>query len=50
MAAAYSLEPEMPDFGSMTKAQLLAYAAENGIDGISSGMTKTEIISVLSAD
>jgi hypothetical protein len=31
----------------MTKAQLLAYAEENGITGVSSSMKKAEIIAVI---
>jgi hypothetical protein len=31
----------------MTKAQLLAYAEENGIEGVSSSMKKAEIIAVI---
>lgn len=33
----------------MTKEELLAYAAEQGIDGVNSSMTKTEIIAVIEA-
>lgn len=33
----------------MTKAQLLEYAAEKGIEGVSSSMTKSEIIEVIRA-
>ena len=32
------------DLGGMTKAQLLAYAEEHGITGVSSSMTKAQII------
>lgn len=35
------------NFGSMTKAQLLGYAADHGIAGVSSSMRKQEIIDVL---
>nr|DAM12870.1 MAG TPA: HeH/LEM domain [Caudoviricetes sp.]DAN64331.1 MAG TPA: HeH/LEM domain [Caudoviricetes sp.]DAN82407.1 MAG TPA: HeH/LEM domain [Caudoviricetes sp.] len=31
----------------MTKAQLLDYAGENGVDGVSSSMRKADIIAVL---
>nr|DAT21047.1 MAG TPA: dimeris T4 recombination endonuclease VII [Caudoviricetes sp.] len=31
----------------MTKAQLLDYAWENGVDGVSSSMRKADIIAVL---
>lgn len=31
------------ELDGMTKAELLSYAAENGISGVSSGMTKAEI-------
>ena len=37
----------MPDFSSMTKAQLLAYADENGIEGVSSSMLKADILAVI---
>ena len=37
----------MPDFSAMTKAQLLAYAAENGIEGVSSSMLKADILAVI---
>lgn len=37
------------DLSSMTKEQLLAYAAENGIDGVSDSMTKAEIIAAIEA-
>ena len=41
-------EPDpSPDFDSMTKAQLLAYAAENGIEGVSSSMLKADILAVI---
>jgi len=33
----------------MTKEQLLAYAAERGIEGVSSSMTKAEIIAAIQA-
>lgn len=33
-----------PDFSAMTKAQLLEYAAEHGIGGVSSSQTKAVII------
>lgn len=35
------------DLDSMTKAQLLAYAAEHGISGVSSSMLKADILSVI---
>lgn len=31
------------ELDGMTKAELLSYAAENGINGVNSGMTKAEI-------
>lgn len=37
----------MPDFSSMTKAQLLSYAEENGIEGVSSSMLKADILAVI---
>lgn len=33
----------------MTKAQLLAYAAERGITGVSSSMLKAEILAAIKA-
>ena len=33
----------------MTKAQLLDYAEANGIEGVSSSMTKAEIIAAIEA-
>lgn len=38
---------DAPDLSDMTKAQLLAYAEENGIPGVSGTMKKADIISVL---
>lgn len=35
------------DFDSMTKAELLAYANENGIDGVNSSMLKADILTVI---
>lgn len=35
------------DLDSMTKAQLLEYAAANGIEGVSSSMLKADILSVI---
>lgn len=32
------------DFDSMTKAELLAYAEENGIEGVNSSMLKADIL------
>lgn len=31
----------------MTKAQLLEYAEENGVDGVSSSMKKADILAVI---
>lgn len=36
-------DPAYAVLSSMTKAELLAYAAENGIEGVSSSMLKAEI-------
>lgn len=38
-----------PDFESMTKAELIAYAEENNIEGVNDSMTKAEIIAVIEA-
>lgn len=35
------------DLDSMTKAQLLAYAEENGVEGVSSSMLKADILSTI---
>lgn len=36
-----------PDFDSMTKTELLNYAAENGVVGVNSAMKKAEIIDAI---
>ena len=35
------------DFDSMTKAELLAYADKNGIEGVNSSMLKADILAVI---
>ena len=35
------------DLDSMTKAQLLEYAADNGITGVSSSMLKADILAAI---
>lgn len=35
------------DLDSMTKAQLLEYAQEHGIDGVSSSMLKADILAAI---
>lgn len=35
------------DLSAMTKAQLLAYAADHGVSGVSSSMTKARIIEAI---
>ena len=40
-------QSEQPDFEAMTKATLLAYAEEHGIEGVSSSMTKAQIIEII---
>lgn len=35
------------DLSSMTKAELLAFAEENGIDGVDSSMLKAEIYEII---
>lgn len=37
------------DLSSMTKAELLAYAEEHGIDGVSSSMLKADIYAAILA-
>lgn len=39
----------MADLSTMTKAQLLDYAAENNVDGVSSRLTKSAIIETIEA-
>lgn len=36
-----------PDFSDMTKAQMLEYAEENGIEGVNGRMNKATIMEVL---
>ena len=36
-----------PDFDSMTKTELLTYAAENGVEGVNSAMKKADIIDAI---
>jgi hypothetical protein len=38
---------ENVDFESMTKAELLVYADENGIEGVNSSMLKADILAVI---
>lgn len=40
-------DPSTPDFSAMTKAQLLDYAQQNGIEGVSSSMLKADILAVI---
>ena len=35
------------DFDSMTKAELLAYADKNGIEGVNGSMLKADILAVI---
>ena len=35
------------DFSKMTKAELLAFAEENGIEGVSSSMLKADILAAI---
>ena len=44
----YSLRPSV-DLESMTKAQLAQYAAENGIEGVSTSMLKADMIAAIKA-
>ena len=44
----YSLRPSV-DLESMTKAQLAQYAAENGIEGVSTSMLKADMIAAIRA-
>lgn len=42
-------KPADVDLDSMTKAQLLAYAEENGVTGVSSSMLKADILAAIKA-
>lgn len=42
-------DPKNADLSSMTKAELLAYAAENGIEGVGSSMLKADIYAAIIA-
>lgn len=44
---ATALPSNEPNLDTMTKAQLLAYAEENNIDGVTSSMTKAEILEAI---
>ena len=46
-AAAENSPLSAPNLSGMTKAQLLAYAEENGVEGVSDRMTKAKIIEAL---
>lgn len=39
--------PDTGDLSSMTKAELLEYAEEHGIEGVSSSMKKAEIYNAI---
>lgn len=39
-----------PDLSGMTKAQLLSYAGENNIGGVSASMRKADILNVIVGD
>ena len=40
-------DSDAPDIYGMTKAQLLAFAEQNGIEGVNSSMLKADILSVI---
>lgn len=40
-------DPSPPLFSGMTKAQLLAYAEEQGVEGVGSSMRKADIITAI---
>lgn len=42
-----STAPGAVDFDGMTKAQLLEYAKENGISGVSAAMNKADILAAV---
>lgn len=41
------VEPITVDLNNMTKAQLLTYASEKGIEGLNNRMTKADIIATI---
>lgn len=45
--AVESSPPAAPDLSGMTKAQLLSHAAEAGVEGVNSRMSKAEIINAI---
>lgn len=47
MSTPEQTEADAPDFDSMTKAQLLEYAEEHGIEGVNSRMLKADILEVI---
>ena len=48
------MEPATPEnsvsLGGMTKAQLLNYAEENGVEGVSGSMRKADIIKAIEGE
>ena len=40
----------MPDLSNMTKTELLQYADENGVEGVSSSMKKADIVRALEGE
>lgn len=44
-----SPKPENADLDGMTKAELLSYADEKGIEGVSSSMLKADILAAIKA-
>jgi len=45
---AFSMTPEaQPNLDAMTKSELLQYAADHGIGGLSSSMLKADIIAAI---
>ena len=42
-------KPEDVNLDGMTKAELLAYAAEKGVTGVSSSMLKADILAAIKA-
>ena len=40
-------DSDAPDIHSMTKAQLLEYAEQNGIEGVNSSMLKADILRII---
>lgn len=43
-------QADAPDLNALTKSQLIRLAEENGVEGVSSRMTKAQIIDVIGGE